>query len=130
MRDPKGGDPHEVALSPRAVLALEAIPEIGPYYFTKFRRAGLQRDWRSTVSQRLERLCKRAGVPYDRNAGGITFHWSTRRTGATRMLIANGVPLPVVQRQGNWKTPDVLLATYIEVQRDDLLTAVGFSPGT
>ena len=127
VRDPKGGQPYEVPLSPRAQAALDAIPGAEPYYFAKFRTATKPRDWRGSVRQRLEYLCKKAGVTYGRKQGGITFHWATRRTGATRLLIAKGQPIPVVQRLGDWKHPDVLLAIYAEAQREDLLKAVGAS---
>jgi len=127
VKDPKSGEPYEVALSPRAVQALDRIRHTEPYYFVKFRRAKNPRDWPSAVRQRLEFLCGQADppVPYGWAAGGITFHWATRRTGATRLLVDKGVPLPVVQRQGNWKNPDVLLAIYADTQSDDLLRAVG-----
>jgi hypothetical protein len=58
----------------------------------------------------------------------VTFHWATRRTGATRYLLEKRLPLPVVQRQGNWKTPEVLLAIYADVQKQDVLKAVGQLP--
>ncbi len=125
IRDPKSGEPYSAALSPRAVAALEAIPGDSPYYFSKFRCAKKERDWRGSVRQRLETLCKRAGVPYGKAQHGITFHWATRRTGATRQLIKKRIPLSVVQRQGNWKNPDVLLKIYAEAQDHDLLKAVG-----
>jgi len=127
VKDPKSGEPYEVALSPRAEKALDAIRGKSPFYFSKFRRAKNPRDWPSSVRQRLEALCAAATppVPYGRKAGGITFHWATRRTGATRYLVEQRVPLPVVQRQGNWKNPDVLLAIYAETHNADLLKAVG-----
>jgi len=130
ITDPKSGDPYSVALSPRAAAALAAIPGDSPYYFAKFRLAKNVRDWRGSVRQRLETLCQRAGVPYGKTKGGITFHWATRRTGATRLLIGKGIALPVVQRQGNWKNPDVLLKIYAEAQDGDLLKAVGQKPFT
>lgn len=125
VRDPKGGDPYEAALSPRAVKALDRLGPTGTHYFTKFRRAKKPRDWRSSVRQRLESLCEVADVPYGKKVGGITFHWATRRTGATRLIVDKRVPVPIVQQQGGWKTPDVLLKIYTEAQRDDLLEAVG-----
>jgi len=127
VKDPKSGEPYEVALSPRAAKALDAI-DTERYYFTKFRKAENPRDWAGSVRQRLEYLCREAGnLPYGRAIGGITFHWSTRRTGATRLLVKKRIPVPIVQRQGNWKTPDVLLNIYAEADRGDLLKAVGHS---
>jgi hypothetical protein len=114
-------------LTPRAVTALDAITHDGPYYFQKFRRALNARDWRGSVRQRLEYLCKLATPPIPFGPGGITFHGATRKTGATRLLVEQGVPVAVVQALGNWKTPDVLLGIYTEAQRKDLLRAVGQS---
>lgn len=130
IRDPKSGEPYEVALSPRAERALDAIRHKEPHYFTKFRRATNPRDWTGSVRHRLERLCAAADppIPYGLK-NGVTFHWATRRTGATRMLVDRRVPLPIVQRQGNWKNPDVLLAIYAEAGKDDLLAAVGQKVG-
>lgn len=130
VKEPKGGEPYEVALSPRAGAALDAIAGDGRYYFTKFRRAENPRDWPGSVRQRLDYLCRHADppIPYGRTKGGVTFHWGTRRTGATRLLIGKNIALPVVQRQGHWKKPDVLLEIYAEAHRDDLLKAVGAFP--
>lgn len=124
---PKGGDSYEVPLSPRAAAALDAIPNAGEHYFAKFRKAAKSRHWRESVRQRMELLCAAATppVPYGRNHGGVTFHWMTRRTGATRLLVDKGQPVTVVQQLGNWKTADVLLRIYSEAQRSDLLKAVG-----
>lgn len=128
VRDPKSGTPFDVPLSPRAMKALAAIPGDSRYYFAKFRRAENPRDWPGSVRQRLERLCKAADLPYGRRIGGITFHWATRRTGATRRLVKQRVSVPVVQRLGGWKTPDVLLQIYAEADKKDLLAAVGQFP--
>lgn len=128
VRDPKGAESYEVALSPRAIAAIDALP-VGRYLFPKFRRAENPRDWPGSVRKRLRYLCAAADVPYGKKKGGITFHWATRRTGATRLLMGRKpVPVPVVQRHGNWKNPDVLLSIYAEAGRDDLLKAVGSFP--
>jgi len=124
IRDPKMNHPYEVPLSPRAAAALDAITHDQPYYFAKFRRAENPRDWRGSVRQRFERLCAAADPPIPFGPGGFSFH-GTRKTGATRMLIAEGVTVPVVQKIGNWSKPDVLLGIYTEAQRNDMLTAVG-----
>ena len=122
------GEPCEVALSVRGARALDQIPNSGEYYFQGFRGAKVERDRRARVNHLLKRLCTLAGVPYGRKQGGITFHWATRRTGATRMLINKRVPLPAVQRQGTWKNPDVLLQIYAEADRQSLLDAVAPMP--
>ncbi len=128
IRDPKSGEAYEVALSPRAQAALADIPGKDRYYFAKFRKAENSRDWPGSVRQRLEYLCTRAGLTYGRTKGGITWHWATRRTGATRLLVKKKVPISVVQRLGNWKKPDVLLGIYSEADKTDLLKAVGSFP--
>jgi integrase len=130
IADPKNGEAIEVPLSARAQRALDAIRGDAPYYFTKFRKADNPRDWPSSVRQRLEYLCQQARppIPYGRKAGGLTFHWATRRTGATRMLIRDRVAVPIVQRIGGWKKPAVLLEIYSEADRRDLLRAVGAFP--
>jgi len=128
IADPKAGAGYEVPLSPRAQRALDAIPGDAPYYFAKFRTGAKPDSWPGSVRQRLALLCRRARLKYGRTHGGITFHWGTRRTGATALLMAQGQPLPVVQQLGGWKTPDVLLKIYSEVSRTDLLKAVGALP--
>jgi integrase len=125
IRHPKNGDPYMTPLTPRAVAALDAITHDKPYYFEKFRRALNARDWRGSVRQRLEYLCRTATPPIPFGPGGITFHGATRKTGATRLLVEKCVPVAVVQALGNWKRPDVLLGIYTDAQRKDLLAAVG-----
>lgn len=124
VADPKGGEPYEVALSSRARKALDALPKTSEYIFERYRGAEMERDRRSTVRKALARLCKRARVTYGRKKGGITFHWATRKTGATRLILEHGAPVPAVQRQGNWKTADVLLSIYAESGRDAQKRAV------
>jgi len=122
-KDPIQGEPYEVPLSMRARRALRAIPGSESYYFARYRVAALERDRRGAWRQKLKKLCQAAGVPYGRKQGGITFHWATRRTGATR-LIRRRVDLKTVQALGHWKQPDVVLAIYTEVERRALLQAV------
>ena len=130
VRAPKGGRPYEVPLTKRTVQALAAIPGKEPYYFARFRRATSPRDWGCGVRSRLRRLCALCDppIPYGRKQGGFTFHWGTRRTGATRYLVQQRQPVTVVQRLGNWKQSSVLLEIYAEAQRGDLLAAVGQVP--
>ncbi len=124
IADPKGGDPYEVALSPRAAAALDAIPGTSRYYFQRYRGAVTDRDRRSRVRRVLVKLCRKAKVKYGKKRGGITFHWATRRTGAARLVNTHKAPIPAVQRQGNWKTPAVLLAIYAEADRQAQRAAV------
>lgn len=126
VKHAKSGASYETALSPRAVTVLKAIERTDArYYFAKFRVAKSERDWVGSVRQRLEYLCKKAGLRYGRKVGGLTFHWATRRTGATRYLLDKGAPISVVQKQGNWKHPEMLLQIYAEARQDDQLAMVG-----
>ncbi len=130
IADPKNEDAIDVPLSVRAAAALDRIPGDDRYFFSKFRRAENPRDWRGSVRQRLEHLCAEAKppVPFGKRDGGITWHWATRRTGATRLLVDKGASIPVVQRLGGWKRASVLLEIYAEAQRNDLARAVGRRP--
>jgi integrase len=126
VKHAKSGDAYETALSARAVAVLTAIEQTGErYYFAKFRRALEPRDWLGSVRQRFEYLCKNAGLRYGRAGGGLTFHWATRRTGATRYLLDQATPISAVQKQGNWKHPEMLLRIYSEARSEDQLAMVG-----
>jgi integrase len=128
VRDPKGGDPYELVLTDRALKAVDALATDTPYLFPKFRKALEPRDWTGSVRQRLEYLCRQARIPYGRTKHGVTFHWGTRRSGATDLLVKDKQPLPIVQQQGNWKKPNVLLEIYSEVSREDMLAALAGQP--
>lgn len=128
LRDPKTGEPAEVALSLRGAQALDKLKDDSPYYFPKFRKAATEQGRRHSVRYMLRTLCEAAGLRYGRKQDGITFHWATRRTGATRMLLKKGISVPAVQRQGTWKHPDVLLQIYAEAGKADLLKAVAPFP--
>jgi integrase len=126
VKHAKSGEAYETALSPRARAVLEELERTDErFYFAKFRRAQNPRDWVGSVRQRFEYLCKQAGLRYGRPHGGLTFHWATRRTGATRYLLERGAPISAVQKQGNWKHPEMLLRIYAEARRDDQLAMVG-----
>lgn len=128
IADPKANIPIEVALSDRALAAVEALADNGSdYLFPKFRRAEKPRDWTGSVRQRLEYLCRQAGLDYGKAKNGITFHWGTRRSGATDYVRARK-NLKAIQSQGGWKKPDVLLEIYSEVAREDKLALVGVRP--
>jgi site-specific recombinase XerC len=100
LTDSKTG-PYTVPLSKRARLALDSLPDVGPYFFAHRRTAKTARDRRGIIRRLLERACRRAGIPYGRADAGVTFHTATRATGATRMLRA-GFDLRIVQAAGNW----------------------------
>lgn len=128
IADPKNGEPNEVALGKRARAAVDALADNGSrYFFPKFRRAEKPRDWPGSVRQRLEYLCRQADIPYGRSNNGVTFHWGTRRSGATDYIRA-GQNIGAVQGQGGWQKPDVLLGIYTEVTRADKLALVGATP--
>jgi hypothetical protein len=116
VADPKNGEPYEVVLTARAAKALDALPGKEPYYFQRYRGAKMDRDRRARVRRALIALCDRARVPYGRGIG-ITFHWATRKTGATRYIVDQKKPIPAIQLQGGWKKPDVLLAIYAEADK-------------
>lgn len=122
-KDPEQPEPYTVPVSKRLRRALDRIPKTGPYYFEHRRQAKRARDWRGSVQKMLRTACRLAHVPYGRAKAGITFHWATRRTGATRML-NRGIPLPAVQRIGHWKDPSVVLEIYAEAFGKDERRAV------
>jgi len=131
VRDPKGGAPYEMVLTDRAAAAVDALAgNDSKYLFPKFRKALEPRDWTGSVRQRLEYLCRQTTppLPYGRAQNGVTFHWGTRRSGATDLLVKEKKPLPIVQQQGNWKKPHVLLEIYSEVSREDMVKALSGSP--
>lgn len=122
-KDPRQSEPYTFPISRRARKALDKIPDDGPYYFARFRVAKNPRDWRGSVRQWLERVCELANVKYGRDAGGVTWHWGTRRTGASRM-IRRKTDLRTVQDVGNWKDPEVVLSIYSEGFSEEAARAV------
>lgn len=126
IADPKANGGFEVPLSKRTQKALAAVPKnSSPYIFARRRIAESERDRRSAIRHMLQRACAAADppVPYGRVRGGITFHWATRRTGATRML-TRGVDPGTTQKIGRWKTPAVVLSIYHELIDDTARAAV------
>lgn len=128
IRDTKNRRGHTVPISSRLRAALDAVPvdERHPdWYFPSRRRAKTERDRRGAVASVLRQACERAGLPYGRAIQGITFHWATRRTGATRMIRAGGEKaIGTTQRIGNWKDPRVLIGIYQETITADMQAAV------
>src|SRR5712691_106049 len=101
LEDSKTG-PYEVPLSKRARAALDSLPKMGEYFFWHRRNAKNLHNARTAFRHLLERACRRAGIPYGRQHGGITFHTGTRATGATRLL-REGVDLRTTMEIGNWR---------------------------
>lgn len=134
--DPKAGGGFDVPISRRARTALDAwaadprcTKHRSPYIFARRRRAKTARDRRGVIRKMLKSYCAQAKppIPYGRKAGGITFHWATRRTGATRML-NRGVGLLTVQKVGHWATANVVSSIYHELIDDvaqDAVESVG-----
>lgn len=124
--NPKNSQARAVPVSTRLRAALDALPATdSAYLFAQRRRGATAAIRRSVVAGALEQACKRAGVPYGRAVGGLTFHWSTRRTGATRMIRAGGDGvLAVVREIGGWETMDVLTDIYQEVSLEDMRKVV------
>jgi len=128
IADPKAGGGFQVPVSIRARAALDAwydVRNLEPrdYVFARRRLAETESDRRNGMRQMLKRYCRLANVPYGRKLGGLTFHWSTRRTGLTRML-TRGVDLGTAQKIGRWKTADVVLSAYHELIDDEAQKAV------
>jgi integrase len=127
IADPKAGGGFTVPLSSRAQSAVAAIrpkrAKPDAYLFARRRKARTERDRRGSVRQMLERACRLANVPYGRAHGGVTFHWATRRTGLTRMLVRK-VDLGTAQKVGRWKTANVVLEAYHELIDDEARAAV------
>jgi integrase len=123
--DPKNGTPLTVPVSRRLREALDAVSSTDVYYFPERRGAATDRDRRNGYAHALQRACVQAGLPYGRTRHGITFHWATRRTGATRMIQRGGEKaIGVVQRIGGWKDPSVLIGIYQETMNSELQAAV------
>jgi len=121
LTDSKTG-PYVAIISARVRAALDALPTDTEYYFPMRRVAKTERDRRGAWRQLLQRACTRAGIPYGRAHGGITFHTGTRATGATRMIQA-GHDVTTVQAVGNWQ--DVRsMADYLHTNRDRMRSAV------
>ena len=127
IHDSKTG-PYQVPISTRLRQALDALPASGPltddhlYYFWWRRRAKSDRDRRGAVRQLLKRACARAGIPYGRAVGGITWHTGTRATGATRMLRL-GVDPATVQAVGHWASLQQM-GDYLQTTGPRMLEAV------
>jgi integrase len=128
IADPKNGQPIEVPVSRRLRAALDAVP-VDPrhpeWYFPTRRRAKSERTRSATIAKALRSACERAGVAYGRKVNGVTLHWATRRTGATRMLRRLGEQgIAVVQQIGGWKDVSVLLGIYRDMSTKEKRDAV------
>lgn len=130
VRDPKGqrASPYHAPLSARTRAALAALPPVAasePFLFPRRRVAKTESDRGAVIRAMLKTACAKATppIPYGRTLGGITFHWATRRTGATRML-QGGADMKAVQTVGNWKTATIMFDIYNETTTDAMRAAV------
>lgn len=130
IRDSKNGRAYSVPVSARLRKALDEVPtddRLPEWYFPQRRGGKSPRNRTRAFRKALEWACARATppVPYGKAQHGITFHWGTRRTGASRMIRAGGEKvLGVVQQIGNWKDVSVLVGIYQETITDDMRAAV------
>lgn len=126
----KTGEGRWVPCSTRLRAALDAIPKRGSarYYFAHRRLDTPQRS-AYAVRQMLERACAHCTPPivYGRARGGLTWHWATRRTTATRLALA-GKPLPTIQAAGGWRTAQMVLDIYAEAQFTDVAAMMSSMP--
>jgi integrase len=127
----KTGGSYDAALTPRAAAVLDELTvgaDPAAFLFPKFRRRQQPRQWGDSVRQRLEYLCRQADIPYGRTKHGVTFHWGTRRSGATDYVVHQRRPLALIQQQGNWRSPNILLEIYTEVTTADLVRELSGTP--
>jgi integrase len=124
--DPKTGEGYHVPVTTRLRAALDAVPE-GPndYVFWKHRSPETETERRARVAHMLRRACGRCDppIPYGRAAGGLRWHWATRRTGATRMILA-GAALSTVQKAGHWKSSRLVADIYLDTEDSIVRAAV------
>jgi len=132
--DPKNGVEIDIPLSPRVREGIAALPDNNYSAFLfPHRRTATADDPAESEALRTHayltlcrRVAKRAGVPWGKKVGGNTFHWSTRRTGAIRLLRTGTSSdiVSVVQAIGGWKDSDMLLREYNEVTQDEMRAAI------
>ena len=112
VNESKTGRTYHVPLSERAAKALGvlrmdlvSVTVSAGYVFPN--AGGDTKQATNSYTQRLKRVCAKAGVRYGRKQGGLTFHAATRHTGATRMAAA-GVDLRTIQEVGGWANLSML----------------------
>lgn len=125
LLNPKNGKRKKKPISKRLRLALDRVPDRGPYYFHRRRVAKTERDRRGAVRDFLAAACKRCDppIPYGRKRGGITFHTATKHTGASRMINEGKVHPRVIQDIGEWSRADIL-TRYTHPDGESLTAAV------
>ncbi len=117
---------HRVPVSPRVQAALKALPATVSDDLFPARCHAKTLDSRvQSFRKAFMAACAKAKVPYGQRHGGVTFHWATRMTGATRIIRNNPAEgLGMAQRVGNWKNLDTLVKIYQHVSDDAMQAAV------
>jgi len=122
----KNGDPVTIPITARLRAALDAVP-IDPlkpeWYFPRRRRAVKEEDRTRGYIKAIARACRDAQppIPYGKKRGGLTFHWSTRTTGATRMIRTGGDGVIAdVAKIGGWRDTGVLMEIYQQTVTTDM----------
>jgi integrase len=122
----KNGDPVTIPITSRLRVALDAVP-VDPdhpeWFFPRRRRAKTDQARTRGYIKAIARACRDATppIPYGRKAAGVTFHWGTRLTGATRMIRTGGDGVIAdVQKIGGWKDVSVLLEIYQQTVTEDM----------
>jgi len=122
----KNGDDVTIPITARLRAALDAVPAdpLHPeYYFPRRRQAAKDEDRTRGYGKAIKRACRDATppIPYGKKLGGLTFHWSTRTTGATRMIRTGGDGVIAdVAKIGGWRDTGVLLEIYQQTVTDDM----------
>lgn len=136
IRYPKNGDPLTVPVSTALRTALDAVPvdpDAPEWYFPRRRQAKDEQARSRGYIKAIARACRDAQppIPYGRKAGGVTFHWGTRMTGATRMIRNGGDGVIAdVAKVGGWKSTAVLLEIYQKTVTEDMRRVVELASGT
>lgn len=122
VNESKTGRMYHVPLSQRAVTAIKKLDTMDGEDRVFPNAGGDTKQATNSYTQRLKRVCAKAGVRYGRKQGGLTFHAATRHTGATRMAAA-GVDLRTIQEVGGWANIN-MLQKYVHPASQTLRDAV------
>lgn len=123
IADPKGGKSYRVPTSPRVNAALKKLPKTDAFVFPELRIGATRYARYNKIRLVLRRACERAGVPWSKKEGGITFHGATRHTGASRAINEGKASPYTVQAIGGWKDAR-MLARYVHPTEEGKVAAV------
>jgi integrase len=111
----KNGDPHLVHLTVETMAAIASLPRKGRKVFGYASRQAIYGS--------LKRACERAGLPY------LGTHQPGRHSFATEMIVRNNVDVVTTAKLGNWRSPRVLLDSYVHAEREgDVIERVFGTP--